>query len=66
MPTDRASVEALQNLLDEIETLISTTPPLPENRTPRCLELLRAAKALAADFAKPGAPTHALGPVCDT
>jgi hypothetical protein len=58
MPTDRASVEALQTMLGEIETLISTTTPLPENRTPRCLELLRAAKALAADLSRGSGGVH--------
>jgi hypothetical protein len=43
-------LEALQTILDEIEMLISTTTPLPENRTTRCLELLRAAKALTNDL----------------
>jgi hypothetical protein len=50
MPVDRASVDALKNMLAEIETLLTTTTPLPENRTQRCLELLRAAQALADDL----------------
>ena len=40
------SLEALQNILEQVELLISTTTPLPENRTARCRELLRAASAL--------------------
>jgi hypothetical protein len=32
MTVDRASVEALKNMLAEIETILSTTTPLPENR----------------------------------
>jgi hypothetical protein len=51
MAVDRASLKALRNMLDEIETLISTTTPLPENRSARCLELLKAAKALSEDLA---------------
>jgi hypothetical protein len=44
------SVEALKNMISEVETLIATTAPLPENRSARCLELLRAALALADDI----------------
>jgi len=47
---DRASIEALKNILSEIELLISTTTLMPENRTPRCLELLKTASALADDL----------------
>ena len=50
MPTNKASIDALQNMITEVETLLSTTVQLPENRTARCLELLRAVKALAADL----------------
>lgn len=50
MPTDETSIEALENIIAEVELLISTTAPLPENRTTRCLELLSPAKALTADF----------------
>jgi hypothetical protein len=50
MPSDRASLQALKNLLAEAALLISTTDPLPENRTPRCRELLRAALALTEDL----------------
>jgi hypothetical protein len=52
MPTDRASLQALKNILSETDLLISTTDPMPENRTPRCRELLRAAIALADDLLK--------------
>ncbi len=37
-------------MLEQVELLISTTEPLPENRTPRCQELLRAALALTDDL----------------
>ena len=48
--TDRASLTALRNMIAEAESLISTTAPLPENRTLRSLELLRAALALVDDM----------------
>jgi|ERR1039458_2799244 hypothetical protein len=61
MPSDRASLQALKNLLSETNILISTTEPLPENRTSRCLELLRAALALADDLLKQsGRPAAAI------
>jgi hypothetical protein len=52
MFVDPIAITALHNLLGEIETLISNAPPLPENRTARCLELLEAAKALIKDMMK--------------
>src|ERR1017187_290760 len=52
MPSDRASLQALKNLLTETDLLISTTESLPENRTPRCLEMLHAALALTDDLLK--------------
>jgi hypothetical protein len=48
--SDQASIEALKNILAQLQLLISTSTPLPENRTARCLELLRAATALADDL----------------
>jgi hypothetical protein len=51
---DRASIEALTRIIEEVETIISTTTPMPENRSARCLELFRAAKALAADLGRQG------------
>ena len=50
MPTDRDSIQALKNIIEQIELLISTTVELPENRTPRCLELLKSANALIDDL----------------
>jgi hypothetical protein len=52
MFVDPVAIKALQNMLGEIETLISSTTPLPENRTARCIELLAAAKALTNDMMK--------------
>ena len=50
--SNRASIKALKNLLSETDLILSTTEPLPENRTPRCRELLSAALALADDLLK--------------
>jgi hypothetical protein len=52
MFVDPVSIKALQNMLAEIETLIATTSPLPENRMARCRELLQAARALMDDMVK--------------
>jgi hypothetical protein len=49
-----ASIEALKNLISETDLILSTTTPLPENRTPRCRELLSAALALADDLKSQG------------
>jgi hypothetical protein len=45
-------------MLGEIETLISTTTPLPENRTAQCIELLATAMALTNDMVKRGSRVH--------
>ena len=52
MPSDKKSLEALQAILSEIELLISTTDPLPENRTQCSLDLLRTGQALTTDLLK--------------
>jgi hypothetical protein len=49
---DRASLQALKHLIEETDLLISTTEPLPENRTAVCRENLRAALALTDDLMK--------------
>jgi hypothetical protein len=61
--SNRQSLEALKNMLAETDLLLSTTTPLPENRTPRCRELLSDALALADDLLKQGqvAPAVAMG-----
>jgi hypothetical protein len=56
MATDRSSIQTLKNLIAEVHLIISTTDRLPENRTPRCQELLRAALALADDLLKQSNP----------
>ena len=50
MTSDHASLEALKAMISELELLIETAPPLPENRSARCLELILAAKALTDDL----------------
>jgi hypothetical protein len=50
--SNRTELEALKNLISETDLILSTTAPLPENRTPRCRELLSAALALADDLLK--------------
>ena len=46
VPSDRASLKALRNILSEVDLILETCPPLPQNRTGRSRELLRAALAL--------------------
>ena len=50
MPSDRSSIRALKNIISEVDLILETTPPLPENRTNRSRELLRAALALTDDL----------------
>lgn len=59
---DPTEPQALKNILSEVDLILSTTIPLPENRTARCQELLAAAMALADDLAKQqGASAAVLG-----
>jgi len=51
MPSNRTELQALKNLISETDLILSTTT-LPEGRTPRCRELLRAALALTNDLLK--------------
>lgn len=63
MPTDRASIQTLKRLIAEVDLILETTNPLPENRTARSRELLRAALALTDDLlatAKPGKSAAAI------
>jgi hypothetical protein len=39
-------------MIEETDLLLETAPELPENRTARCRELLRAALALVDDLAQ--------------
>ena len=58
MLVDPVSMKALQNMIAEVETLISTTTPMPENSRTHCLELLQAAKALMNDMIKRAGRIH--------
>jgi len=51
MPSDRKSIQALKNIISEVDLILETTP-LPQNRTGRSRELLRSALALADDLLK--------------
>lgn len=48
--SNRTELQALRNLISEAETILATNPALSEGRTPRALELLRAALALSDDL----------------
>src|ERR1035437_9137975 len=49
MTSNRRELTALKNLISETDLILSTTK-LPENRTARCRELLRAAVAITDDL----------------
>jgi hypothetical protein len=48
----RTELAALKNLISEADQILETLPPLPENRTARCRELLASALALTGDLLK--------------
>jgi hypothetical protein len=50
MPSDRASIQTLKRLISEVDLILETTIPLPENRTARSRELLHTALALTDDL----------------
>jgi hypothetical protein len=50
MPIERASLEALRDLIADAKLTLETTPDLPQNRTANCRESLAAALALAEDL----------------
>ena len=52
MATERAQLATLKRLIGEADLILETTPPLPENRTARCREILRSAQVLADDLLK--------------
>ena len=52
MPTDRASLLALRELIADTDLTLETIPDLPQNRTASCRESLAAALALADDLIK--------------
>lgn len=49
-------LRALRSLISQADLMLETIPPLPENRTAACRELLRAALALADDFLRQAEP----------
>lgn len=48
----RTELAALKNIISEVDVILETIPPLPDNRTRRCQELLKAALALTGDLLK--------------
>jgi|ERR1035441_816984 hypothetical protein len=50
MGSNRQELTTLKNLLSEADLILATTPPLPENRTGACRELLTSALALTDDL----------------
>jgi hypothetical protein len=52
MASNRTELRSLKNLLTQADLILSTTPPLPQNRTASCRELLQAALALTNDLLK--------------
>jgi hypothetical protein len=52
MASIRNELSALKNLISETDAILATLPPLPENRTARCRELLSSALALTDDLLK--------------
>ena len=50
MPSDRKSLLALKNLIEQASLLLETCPDLPQNRTAACRENLAAALALTDDL----------------
>jgi hypothetical protein len=52
MASIRSELSALKNLISETDHILETLPPLPENRTARCRELLSSALALTDDLLK--------------
>jgi hypothetical protein len=63
MATDRSSLQALKNLIADTDLILETTRDLPQNRTARCRENLKAALALVDDLLKQRrmTPAAALG-----
>ena len=58
----KQELTALKNLLDQADRILATTPPLPENRTAACREVLASALAITGDLLKQSSmPAAALG-----
>jgi hypothetical protein len=52
MAPERAQLATLKRLIREADTVLATTPPLPQNRTAAVREALASALALADDLLK--------------
>ena len=52
MASNRTQLSSLRRMVAEADHILETLPPLPENRTARCRELLGSALALADDLLK--------------
>ena len=63
MQGSRTELKTIHNLLTEAELVLSTSPDLPQNRTPRSLELIRTALVLTDDLLKQeqGKPAAVMG-----
>ena len=63
MASNRQELTALKNLITDADRILETTPPLPENRTAACREILKTALALTDDLIKhsAGAPAAIMG-----
>jgi len=48
--SSRTELAALKNMIAETDLILATLPPLPDNRTARCRELLASAVALTDDL----------------
>lgn len=57
MASIRNELSTLKKLLAEADLILETTPPLPENRTARCRELLASALAITGDLMKQSNPS---------
>ncbi len=51
----KQELTALKNLLQQADHILATTPPLPENRTAACREVLASALAITGDLLKQSA-----------
>jgi hypothetical protein len=60
MASNRIELRSLKNLLSQADRTLETAPPLPENRTASCRELLQAALALTDDLLKQSVTTAAI------
>lgn len=57
MASNRTELRSLKNMLTQADLILSTSPPLPQNRTAACRELLESALALTDDLLKQSVTT---------